>query len=485
MIRSSGQVELTFSLSLSQTNTQQWGGTRWALRFVALEHGKISYYRSHADESPRYVLSLRGCGVRDEGWKRNRRHVPKKKGEDPPLDCPGAYFFIFSIYQRPDSTKKQDDSEVVPLLRFSTPSLAEKQQWIMLISECCAYTETDAFLEHEASRAAELARQQQEQVKMAMAMPEAKEGTLPPLYFAPGVKPKHRRRQSFSKLPDAKAYRTKSMEVDADKVDARSTKGYPPSKPMHRASGPSYLSVEAPVQNYRGLLNLGVIILVVSNVRLILATIQVHGFVFSGLLQHVGGLQHISSDPWEEFPFVSGCLLLLLFVVMGFAIEWMLGHKKMTESVGIILHQINAHSTLAISIAIVWNFIESPAAGAVLLGHATITWMKLLSYIHANEDYRLSVNKSGGDTHKATIALIENLDSGDEDITYPRNVTLRNMFYFWFAPTLTYQIAFPRSSRVRIWKVVGILCRMVGILALFTFLAAQVVNPVLEGKFFF
>jgi diacylglycerol O-acyltransferase-1 len=419
--------------------------------------------------------------VRDDGWKRNRRHVPKTKGEDPPLDVPGAYFFLFSIYQRPSSDKvEDDDSEIVPLLRFSTPSLAEKTLWIQLISETCAYTETDAFLQHEASSAAELVLRRQEQIRMTMAMPEAKEGTLPPLYFAPAKqKLEHARRPSFNKLPEK--YLIKSKDEDVDKADANSTQGYPPSKPMHRAAAPSYLSVEAPAQNYRGFFNLLVIILGISNFRLILAAIHKHGFVFSGVLQHARDLSHISRDPWEEFPFVSGFLLQLVFITVTFAIEWLLSRKKLSESVGMILHQINAHSAIAVSTAIVWNFINKPATGVMLLSHATITWMKLISYYHANEDYRLSANKAGGDYHTATLALVEDLDEVDEHISYPRNVTLRNMIYFCAAPTLTYQIAFPKYPRIRIFRVFGILFRMVGILALFTFLAAQIVSPVLQG----
>jgi diacylglycerol O-acyltransferase-1 len=51
------------------------------------------------------------------------------------------------------------------------------------------------------------------------------------------------------------------------------------------------------------------------------------------------------------------------------------------------------------------------------------------------------------------------------------------MYYFWFAPTLTYQIAFPRSPRVRIWKVIGILMRLFFTMTLFIFLVAQVISP--------
>jgi len=58
---------------------------------------------------------------------------------------------------------------------------------------------------------------------------------------------------------------------------------------------------------------------------------------------------------------------------------------------------------------------------------------------------------------------------------------IRNMFYFWFAPTLTYQIAFPKYPGIRLWRMGGILFRMVIVVALFTFLAAQVVSPALDS----
>ena len=49
-----------------------------------------------------------------------------------------------------------------------------------------------------------------------------------------------------------------------------------------------------------------------------------------------------------------------------------------------------------------------------------------------------------------------------------------------FAPTLTYQIAFPRAPRIRWFVVVGILIRLIIAVAIFTFLIAQVVGPALS-----
>lgn len=283
-----------------------WGGTKWALRFVTLDGGRLSYFGSHTETTaPRYVLNLKGCAVREEGVKRNSRHrssaLARRKGQDPPIDEPGAYFFLFSIYQRKSHggamASPYDEADVIPLIRFSTPSMGEKQQWVQLLAEACAYCETEDFLVDEANRANEFLLQQQQAQLLARAMPEAKEGTLPALYFAPAFKPLQRR-PSLNKTPDAKDFRSKSKNTDAEGVESRSRKGYPPSKPMHRCAAPSFLSSEAPPQNYRGFFNLGIIILVVSNFRLMLATVRRHGFVVTHFLAQWKEIREIRQDPW-------------------------------------------------------------------------------------------------------------------------------------------------------------------------------------------
>eukprot|EP00977_Amphora_coffeiformis_P012268 scaffold3034_cov173-Amphora_coffeaeformis.AAC.4 len=436
-----------------------FGGTKWELRFIQLEHGRLSYYRLHTDSAPRYVLSLRGCGVHDDGWKRNRRHRSKQK--EPPLDEPGAYFFVFSIYLRSDF-ENIEDSEVVPLLRFSTPcecvlDLAGR----MLLSETCDYCETTDFLEYEASRVAEDALQQRQQVRMAAAMPEAKEGTLPPLFFAPSqVTPRLSRRPSFtSKISPEKSHRPLRPEVgDIDKRDERSKKAYPPSKPMHRSAQPSFLSAEAKAPNYRGLFNLGVVVLL-------------------KLLEQSGDLLKVfeSPEPWQDFPVVYGWCMLSFFVLSSFVIEWMLSRKKIDETIGMILHQINTHSSLVATSVLVWTEVDNPLLGSTLLFVTLITWMKLVSYMRANEDYRLSPPEF------ASLSLVQNLDAEDEDLEYPQNVTLTNLLYFWCAPTLTYQLAFPKYPVRRWWQVASLVTRIIIVGSLVTFLTAQAIMPLLEG----
>jgi diacylglycerol O-acyltransferase-1 len=61
------------------------------------------------------------------------------------------------------------------------------------------------------------------------------------------------------------------------------------------------------------------------------------------------------------------------------------------------------------------------------------------------------------------------------------NVTLLNMYYFWLAPTLTYQIAFPRSPIIRWWKVASLLLRLLISISLLGFLTAQIISPNLDN----
>ena len=400
----------------------------------------------------------------------------------------------------------------------------------------------------QAKYAAEIELQQKEQQRMNRMMPEAKEGTLPPLYFATAssitstnkqhtTTKTHTRRPSYHRNVSTNNLlkRTTSLGTikhssssrkNLDVEDTKSTLGYPPSKPMHRIAEPSYLSYEASaVQNYRGFFNLLIIILIVSNVRMIVGSIRNHGFILklNDILTYLYELpSNIMNhpDPWSEFPFISSFLLQLLFIFMAYSIEVLLSKQYIrSEWFGILLHHINGHSALLIPIWIVWNYIDRPPVAAILLLHATTTWMKIISYFLANQDYRLALklriasevsttrssplskSKSNGhlnremDTsqnsgsgpivqnpHEATLlSLVQNLDENEMSIAYPQNITLRNLLYFWCCPSLTYQIAFPKTKRRRYLYICGIIMRMIVSFTLFTFIGAQIVHPTLQG----
>ena len=261
-------IEKSGYLNKWQDRSIGWAGTKWDLRFVRLSRGRLSYYKTHNDNSPRYILTLRNCAVRDDGYKKNSRYWAKKK-DDTKVDIqtPGAYYHVFSIYQRSENQmdREEYDDDIVPLLRFSSQSFAEKSIWINQLSDACAFCDTDEFTKLEEQYAIT------EQCSNSIAT-SYKSGTLPPMFFAPAPPPKLKRHPSnatFNKKGNNRAsYLKKNKLKDAPKSNTQRTSGYPPSKPMHRNASPSYLSDEAPMQNYRGILNLALIILVISNFRI-------------------------------------------------------------------------------------------------------------------------------------------------------------------------------------------------------------------------
>mmetsp|Transcript_28427 Transcript_28427/g.60207 ORF Transcript_28427/g.60207 Transcript_28427/m.60207 type:complete len:777 (+) Transcript_28427:167-2497(+) len=468
-----------------------WGGTKWGLRFVRLERGRLSYYRSHEERSPRYVLTLKDCAVRDEGSKANKRHSAYAKRlssavgggggggvcdslkssasfdslSEPQHHEVGSHFHVFSIHQRPaggrvDNSEEEDD--IVPLLRFSTQSYAEKILWVDLISQACAYCDSEEF----ALARWERGRDEETQNKGGS---RPKRGTLPKLVFEAPSPRLAASGMDLNRL--GRSFRSKSTAKDA----ARSNKiSYPPSKPMHRQASPSYLSPEGSEgQNYRGLFNLLMIILFVSNFHMLLDTAKQHGSTFDKL----AALEGFWEAPLADFPFVSGLLVVQAFVVGAYSIEKMLSRGWVGERLGMTLHVINTNASLGVAMAIVWCLIDHPVVGAILIMHATITWLKLISYVHANYDYRAT----SLDKHKVTLALVKDLDEEGLEASYPENVTLGNIYYFWLAPTLTYQIAFPRSPFVRWTKVVILTLHLFLSATLVAFFAAQVVAPNLDS----
>ena len=405
------QVEKSGYLYKWQDRTIGWTGTKWDLRFVRLERGRLSYYRTHTDPSPRYMLTLRNCAVRDDGLKKNKRFWKRSANMEVDIQTPGAYFHVFSIYHRTegddDAGEEKEDLDIVPLLRFSTQSYAEKSLWIEQLSEACAFCDTDEFAKYE------------QELKDNNASIHSDKETLPPMIFAPPPPAKIKRYPSNSNIKRRKgSYVTLNTLKDAPKSHTQQKSGYAPSRPMHRSASPSYLSDEAPMQNYRGLLNLGIIILVISNFRILLGTMAEYGNVI--MIDWIKPMENPNTY-WKaatmvDFPLLSGFGFLFIFVNFAYSIELFTSRKVWAEWFGVFLHIINSFSALIFPTAIVWYKMDSVIGGVILVMCAVILWMKLISYAHANADYR---------NHPERCAIkssdfIQNVDEESRAVTYPK-----------------------------------------------------------------
>lgn len=136
-------------------------------------------------------------------------------------------------------------------------------------------------------------------------------------------------------------------------------------------------------------------------------------------------------------------------------------------------HLINVTLALAITTLVVYFYIHHPLIGTLTEAHAIVVWLKTVSYAFTNRDLRHAY------LHPAKDELIPELYS---QCPYPQNITMGNLVYFWWAPTLVYQPVYPRTDKIR-WIFVGKRLAEVFSLSVFIwFASAQYASPVLQNS---
>ncbi|KAK9358531.1 MBOAT, membrane-bound O-acyltransferase family-domain-containing protein [Lipomyces starkeyi] len=136
----------------------------------------------------------------------------------------------------------------------------------------------------------------------------------------------------------------------------------------------------------------------------------------------------------------------------------------------VLLHSINAMACLWVTTVVVYNSIYHPLIGTACEFHAVIVCLKVASFALTNRDLRESMLNS------QPVPAIYN------SAPYPKNLTLKNLSYFWWAPTLVYQPVYPRSPSFRPFFFVKRILEMVGLSFLIWFLSAQYAVPTLENS---
>lgn len=138
-------------------------------------------------------------------------------------------------------------------------------------------------------------------------------------------------------------------------------------------------------------------------------------------------------------------------------------------------HAANVTTVLAFTTYIVYFYIHHPLIGTLTETHAIIVWLKTASYAFTNRDLR----------HAYLHPVKGELDALPDiykQCPYPNNVTIGNLVYFWWAPTLVYQPVYPRTDRIR-WVFVFKRLGEVFCLSVFIwFASAQYASPVLRNS---
>lgn len=138
-----------------------------------------------------------------------------------------------------------------------------------------------------------------------------------------------------------------------------------------------------------------------------------------------------------------------------------------------IAHAVNATLNLAITSFTVYYYIHHPGIGTLCQLHAIIVWLKTCSYALTNRDLRLAYLYPD-----ASDPLPELYQS----CPYPQNITLQNISYFWWAPTLVYQPVYPRTNNIRWTFVCKRMAEVVGLSIVIWIASAQYAVPLLQNS---
>ncbi|GKT53374.1 MBOAT family protein [Colletotrichum tofieldiae] len=136
------------------------------------------------------------------------------------------------------------------------------------------------------------------------------------------------------------------------------------------------------------------------------------------------------------------------------------------------IHTVNITLALAVTSYVVYFHIHHPLIGTLTELHAIIVWLKTASYAFTNRDLRHAYLHPV----KGELAAMPEIY---QQCPYPHNITMHNLAYFWWAPTLVYQPAYPRTDKIRWVFVAKRMAEVFGLGVFIWFASAQYAAPVL------
>ncbi|XP_007954262.1 diacylglycerol O-acyltransferase 1 [Orycteropus afer afer] len=200
----------------------------------------------------------------------------------------------------------------------------------------------------------------------------------------------------------------------------------------------SLFSSDSGFSNYRGILNWCVVMLILSNARLFLENLIKYGIL-------VDPIQVVSLFLRDPYSWPALCLLIVanVFALATLQVEKRLAVGALTEQVGLLLHAANLATILCLPAAVAFLVDSITPVGSMLaLWVYTILFLKLFSYRDVNLWCREL--RAGARADKPA-----NGAAAQRSVSYPDNLTYGDLYYFLFAPTLCYELNFPRSPRIR------------------------------------
>ncbi|KUI65556.1 Diacylglycerol O-acyltransferase 1 [Cytospora mali] len=265
---------------------------------------------------------------------------------------------------------------------------------------------------------------------------------------------------------------------------------------VHSKDRPSTLSHDATeTPSFLGFRNLGLIVLIAGNLRLLIENIQKYGVLLC-VRCHDFRKQDVQVG-LVLYTLVPCCLLIAYLIELFSAYEARAQllrsfnrekkdgrtsptpdeqsrFRRRWHTIG-ALHFANISTALVITSLVIYYYVNHPLIGTIVEMHAIIVWLKTASYALTNRDLRHAY------LHPQTGEL-EAIPELYRSCPYPENITFGNLCYFWWAPTLVYQPVYPRTDKIRWVFVAKRIAEVASLCVVMWLLSAQYAAPTLQNS---
>lgn len=249
-----------------------------------------------------------------------------------------------------------------------------------------------------------------------------------------------------------------------------------PDRPVH-APRDSLLSWSSSFHNYEGLFNWGALLLFLGSLRVCLENLLKYGIRVNPMswIRFLYGDLEFNANVLQKFPVLYLVGYSTIPVMNTLLLEIFLSRSHLEWNLACILHCFNLITTLIAPVFII-NTLDCGIIFSIMCCMSyTIIVLKLVSYIQVNKwcrdksrrSFRINsqMNGNGDFLWRQRMKSVMNIkeakkteSSEEEDKTvaveqslvkWPDNLTVADISYFLFAPTLCYELNFPRTKRTR------------------------------------
>lgn len=250
---------------------------------------------------------------------------------------------------------------------------------------------------------------------------------------------------------------TRAEEITEKEKKARKSQ---PDKPCHRPRD-SLFTWSSEFTNFTGLVNWGFLMLSIGGVRLSLENYLKYGFRVNPF-EWIILLTGYNEGTKYQYPSVILFIFAVVPIVAALLLEKMISVNIIPERAGLTLQIANILFVIILPVvSLHFKGGDFSSVGMTFICFVyLLVFLKLWSYVQTNYWCRSNKKaKQAKSTLRRQSLSAPNWKSFDEDkngeiaaahlVKYPDNLTLKDLAYFMLAPTLCYELNFPRTARIR------------------------------------